>query len=522
MNGSSAQVIGNNVFSGNTIKDLLVNNAAGVTLSGPLNITGSVAALTGNLSSSGFLTLVSNASQTAYVDGSGSGNITGPVTMQRYLPLRFGYKYLSSPFQNALVSELGNEINLAASFPLVYRYDESRTSSGWIDYVTPASLLNPLSGYAVNFGASASPITVDITGTVNNGPVSATLYNHNNSYTKGFNLVGNPYPSPIDWNAPSGWTKNNIDNALYYFKAGSSDEWAGTYSTYINGVSSDLGVATNIIPSMQGFFIHVSDGPFPVSGTLGLTNSVRVTDLTHPLIKSGEIPSKPLIRLKVSFAEDTASSDPVVLYFDEKAGNEFDGNLDAIKLFNTDYNIPNLYTIDNSGKKLAIDALPVLSDSLYKVPLGVTLYKDGYLIFRIVEINDGLQMNKVYLTDLNSGTEQDLLQGKEYKVFLNEGEYNNRFWLNFSSSATGVSEVNPDNDMFSVYSSHGLVRGYINTDRMGKGILSITNLTGQTLHIKKVFETGYFEFNPGLKNGIYFVTYRSGTFMKTKKVLIKN
>ncbi len=522
MNGSAAQAIGNNVFSGNTVKDLLINNAAGVILLGPMNITGSVAVLTGNLNSAGFLTLVSSASQTAYVDGSGSGNITGSVTMQRYLPSGFGYKYLSSPFQNALVSELGNEIDLSASFPLIYGYDESRTSSGWIDYVTPASLLNPISGYAVNFGSSASSVTVDISGTVNNGAMSATLYNHNNSYTKGFNLVGNPYPSPIDWNAPSGWTKNNIDNAIYYFKAGSTDEWAGTYSTYINGVSSDPGVATNIIPSMQGFFIHVSDGSYPVTGTLGLTNSVRVTDLTHPLIKSGEIPSKPLIRLKVSFAEDTASSDPVVLYFDEKAGNEFDGNIDAIKLFNTDYNIPNLYTLGNSGKKLAIDALPVLSDSLYKVPLGLTLYKDGYLIFRIVEINDGLQMNKVYLTDLNSGTEQDLLNGKEYKVFLNEGEYNNRFWLNLLPSATAVPEVIAENDVFNAYSSHGIIRTYVNTDKTGKGTISVTNLTGQTLVIKKVLEPGYFEFNPGIKDGIYFVTFRSGTFMKTKKVLIHN
>ena len=50
------------------------------------------------------------------------------------------------------------------------------------------------------------------------------------TYTKGFNLVGNPYPSAIDWDAASGWTKTNIDNAVYYFKASATDQYGGTYS----------------------------------------------------------------------------------------------------------------------------------------------------------------------------------------------------------------------------------------------------------------------------------------------------
>ena len=53
------------------------------------------------------------------------------------------------------------------------------------------------------------------------------------------NLVGNPYPSAIDWDASSGWTKTNIDNAIYFFKASGTDQYGGTYSSYVNGVSSD-------------------------------------------------------------------------------------------------------------------------------------------------------------------------------------------------------------------------------------------------------------------------------------------
>ncbi|MCK7536872.1 MAG: hypothetical protein MZV63_40895 [Marinilabiliales bacterium] len=89
-------------------------------------------------------------------------------------------------------------MDLASSFPLFYRYDESRTSSGWVAYATGTLPLNPMEGYAVNFGATALPWTVDVTGVVNNGSLSVTLYNHGNTYTDGFNLVGNPYPHQSD------------------------------------------------------------------------------------------------------------------------------------------------------------------------------------------------------------------------------------------------------------------------------------------------------------------------------------
>ena len=67
MNGSAAQSIGANIFAGNTIKDLIINNSAGVTLLGPLNISGILTPQNGNLASDGNLTLLSTAAQTALI-----------------------------------------------------------------------------------------------------------------------------------------------------------------------------------------------------------------------------------------------------------------------------------------------------------------------------------------------------------------------------------------------------------------------------------------------------------------------
>ena len=218
LNGTAAQSIGSDVFTNNKIENLIVNNTAGVTLQDTLNISGIVTVQSGNLASDGYLTLISTAAQTALIDGAGSGSVSGNVTLQRYLPSDFGYKYFSSPFQGATVSQFGDDVNLGASFPPIFRYDENRMvgvnpASGWIKYAYPDSVLKTIHGYAVNFGALSLPDTADVTGVVNNGALSLTLYNHNNPYTTGYNLVGNPYPSPIDWNAASGWTRTNIDGA---------------------------------------------------------------------------------------------------------------------------------------------------------------------------------------------------------------------------------------------------------------------------------------------------------------------
>jgi hypothetical protein len=441
--------------------------------------------------------------------------------MQRYLSSAFGYKYVSSPFQSATVNEFADELDLAASFPTFYRYNEGSATSGWVTYVTTTGPLNALEGYAANFGSSGVPLTADITGAVNNGALSVTLYNHNNTFTQGFNLAGNPYPSPVDWDALSGWTKTNIDDALYYFKASATDEYGGTYSTYINKISSD-GLATAIIPSMQGFFVHVSDGSYPVTGTLGLDNNVRITDLTHSFLKSEEKSSVPLLRICAAFEDDATSIDPMVVYFDEKAETGFDSGLDALKLMNTDYYVPNFYSLGTDGKKLSINALPECPDTLCTIPLGLKINIDGNIVFRIIDVAEELSGKKIFISDKASGTEHDLLNDQKYKVFLKSGEYMDRFFLNLKSVATEIPDIGPDDDLFSVYSSHGVIKAYINTDRTGAGNLSISNLTGQILFVKRIFEMGYNEFNPGIKDGIYIINFVSGNFRGSKKIFIQN
>jgi hypothetical protein len=520
--GGAAFIIPSGLFTiPAELNDFSVYRTNGLTLNDQILSVNGIVLCNGPLNTNGNLILMSTLSGTALIDGSGTGEVSGNVTMQRYLPSGFGYKYITSPFQTATVSEFSDDMDLGSTFSMFYRYDESRIYSGWVSYNSPANILNPLYGYAANLGATAGSITVDVTGTVNNGNLSLTLYNNNNTYTKGFNLVGNPYPSPIDWDAASGWTKTNIDDALYYFKASTTDQYGGTYSTYINGISSD-GLATNVIPSMQGFFIHVSDGAYPVTGTLSLDNTVRITDLTHSFVKSGKTESRPLLRLTASFSDDTASSDPVVIYYDEKADTAFDSNMDALKLMNTDFNVPNLYAIGADGTKLSIDALPLSALTGRTIPLGIKTNRTGNIIFRISSIESMSSDGEIYLSDVMTGADQDMLSGKEYNVTLETGEYSDRFFLHVHSSQTETENVNDitNDNLFRIYNAHGLLMIDLSFSKMSAGTLVVSNLSGQIVFIRTISNPGNYSFDPEIKPGIYIISFISGNTRISKKVFI--
>jgi hypothetical protein len=508
MIGSGAQVIGA-VFAGNTIMNLTINNSAGVTLQGTLSVTGIVSTTAGILSSGGNLTLVSTASQTALIDGTGSGSVSGDVTMQRYLSSALGYKYISSPFNNTTVNAFTTYINLSATFPTFYRYDENKVTAGWVSYTSTSGSLSPMVGYAANFGPTPNDINISITGVVNNGPMSISLSNNGKPYTQGFNLVGNPYPSPIDWDAGAGWTKTNIGAAIHFYNA--TDQYTGTYTHVVNGFGS------SIIPSMQGFFVSVTN---PGSATLVFANSVRVSNNSSGFSKSAAYSeTRPYIRLTAGYADEKNPADPVIIYFDEKASVEFDSKLDALKLMNTDVKVPNFYALSADAKLISIGAIPY-PDSMSVVPLGLKTEQAGWISFIATSIENMPSGLQIYFLDNKTGIYTDLLQSTGFKLNMIAGTVENRFRLIFSNRK--LSDTQGINDAFVAYSSGGkLIVSFTGTEGE-KGDMVINNMIGQELWRKQIIGTGVHEFDPQVKTGVYLVSFYSGKSIYSKKVLITN
>jgi fibronectin-binding autotransporter adhesin len=519
MNGSDAQTIPAAAFAGNLLRNLTINNTAGVTLDGTLNITGILLASAGSFDTGGYLTLVSTATQTALIDGSGAGDVLGNVTMQRYLASGFGYKYFSSPFQAATVNEFSDDLNLAAAFPSFYRYDENLLSSGWVSYTDTSGVLNPGEGYAANLGASSASKTVDITGVVNNNSiVLPALYNHNKVHTQGFNLVGNPYPSPIDWDAASGWSRTNIDNAVYYFNAGATNQYTGTYSSYINGISSD-GTAGNVIAAMQGFFVHVSDGTFPVAASITVNNNVRINNLVPDFRRRSPL-TLPLLRLTAGFAGERAVSDAAVVYFDDAdATRAFDKEMDALKIMNTDSLVPNLYVIASDTAKLSICAWPGLKDSTDIIPLGLQTKQAGWVTFNTASIERIPYGRHIYLYDAKTGASQDLQSNPRYRVYLDAGNYGNRFFLVFRQKAQ-VTPAPVNTGLFRIYNTGNKLYARISEVPGEKCQVIVTNMLGQVMMRKQLTGNGIHELGAQFTSGIYIVSFYTLQHVTSKKISI--
>lgn len=529
MEGTVAQSIPGSIFEGDSLRNLIVDNIAGVTLLDKLNVTGFVRLDNGDLVSDGNLTLLSNSTGTALISGAGSGNVTGDVTMQRYLSSGYGYKYFSSPFADASVDDFDDE-NLNPDYYNFFSYDENRNITvgvnnipinPWVNISGTSTPLLVMRGYSINFGSIDIPKTVDMTGTVNNGTFTIDLENNDHPYTTGFNLVGNPYPSPVNWRS-SGWSRNNIDSSLYFFSAGSVDPYEGVYTSWVNGVSVD-GLASHIIPAMQGFFVHVSDDVlYPVHGSMVITNSARVDDnFTQPFLKkrSYSDDEKSLIRLSCGFLDNPDLSDPLVVYIEDKASYDYDGSFDALKMLNTESNVPSFWSYGNDGSMLSINGIPQAESLLPSVPLGLSISRDGEVTFRILACEGSMANQPVYLYDSFTGVSHDLTA--ETSVYLETADYPDRFFLNFRDITTGKSQVNEDIKPAIIWSSGETIYADINCVLHKPGLLTVWDLTGRAVFNHEVKGNGLLELNPGLKNGLYIVTLMGEYVRVSEKIYLK-
>lgn len=536
--GNSAQIIPIAAFKNNRIENLRISNTSGVTSEAIIEITGILKVELGNFNTGNLVTLISNKNKTALIDGSGSGEVVGSIKMQRYLDKAFGYKYFSTPFKNSVVGDFSPYMDFkdpSSNFPNFYRYNENRNininnvvrdATGWEDYSTISNSLNVAEGYALNFGTNTSAQTIELSGVVNNGVIpTLTLKNNHRDYTKGFHLVGNPYPSPIDWLASSGWTKTNIDNGIYFFTASDTSQYTGTYTAYVNDISTGdplaSNVSPNIIPSMQGFFIKVSDSDSKdlVVGNFGMNNNVRINDFDQQFYKSAINNTKPIIRLEAGFRK-SATKDPLVLYFSPYSSRNFEKELDAYKLMNTDPYVPSFYTITEDKKDLAINAIqPPIGNDYSKIPLGIKAEIAGEMSIHLSSIENLASDFNIYLIDLDKKKVQNLRENDTYTFMMSAGIINTRFELMFSEEIMTSRAIAFD-EPFDIKIEDGEVNVQLNLKDQEKGILRASTIAGQMLQIKEGYGKEKVVFEGITSNGVYIINLQVGDAFYAKKIII--
>lgn len=476
-NGSTFQNTGNGLPA--AVANLTINNSfGGVNLTQVLAVTRLLTLQSGQFFTSSLLTLASNASGTAMVVNIG-GTTVGNVKVQRYIsPSIFAgsaNRYISAPVsgqtlagllavQGSFAPVLNTAYNTAANpgrvvpFPNVFGYDFNRTTAaatgnGWF---VPTGMIDPLKGYSIN---AAGGTVLEMNGDLNSGD---RIVFGNNTTAEALLFVGNPFPSPINFDL---FTRMGIYNSFYTWQPTSTT--TGRYASYVNGVGTNG--ATNIIPMGVGFFVSTSR----VSPMLMMLGTSRVTSYANPATFRQQ--PRPLLRLALAPAGQASTADETVVYFDANANASFDGELDAKAM-------PTALSLfsQSGGVNYAINALPaslLSSGQSAVIALGFNVPATGTYRISTNQLAE-LGGATVHLIDQQLGTSTLLEQGDVYDFQASAGSNASRFLIQINAAATALGQLAIDN--LSVYPNPA--KGMVDVSGLGPDArLSLVNSTGQVV-----------------------------------------
>ncbi|HRS53656.1 MAG TPA: T9SS type A sorting domain-containing protein [Bacteroidales bacterium] len=486
-----------------------------------------------NVTPNGALTLLSINTQTALIDGSGSGDVYGTVTQQRFIPAAKmkGYKHFCSAFSDATFAQIANftTLNLGTindnPYPTVLKFSEQYAtpyfSNGWVAAAPKGQTGNLMEvgvGYTIQMGSGTGTDKLTyLSGTVNNGDINVPITKlvPTSSGGNGWNLVGNPYPSPIDLHKlpyPTAFLSKSV--SIYI----STTMYNGYYGYYNANLGLAMNGGTRYLPALHSFFIQKTTNG---TGTLTFTNSMRTNTLNPTLYKADFNPDFPFIKLSASLNEVNAIADEAAVMFINDATTNTDADYDASKIMNTDPTIPNLYST-NYNENYAINALPNNIDNNTIVPLGFAAQTTGQYTIKALDILNIPAGINVYLEDLATGKLQDLQANPVYTFTANQNEQPiGRFFLKFAPNATNLSE-NTNNEIYHAWSSGNTL--FVSYDNPAGliGKLRVTNMLGQEVMPQQTIANGMYQFNLEQPTGYYMVNFTNETTVKTIRVYINH
>ena len=354
-------------------------------------------------------------------------------------------------------------------------------------------------GYAA--WSPTNPALVTFNGPINYGPYSISVTNQSTGSNSGWNLLGNPYPSSLDWDAAPGWNKSAVDNTIYYY---SGSGGMSNYYYYVGSGSAPWVAAnngSNEIPPHQGFFIHANS-----NGTFGVDNPARIHSGQAFYKNDNDIP---LIRIKVEGAD---LSDETVIRFFSEASNEFDGDFDAYKLFADSY--PQIYTITPGNTDLAINTLPAFEDDLV-IPVSFKAPNPDLYSLNFTELIGFDNNNKLYLEDLLTGEIQEVTSNPLYEFDYSPLYDDNRFLLHFSNPL-GIDDNSTQE--ISIYSYSNII--YVQSSNAQIINIDVYDVMGQEIISRQTKNENFIKLKVTSGTGYYLVKAQTGKQFITKKVFI--
>ncbi len=424
------------------------------------------------------------------------GNITNNKTMiaERYItqgtldPSNYEWHFTGSPV---------GEFQVQTVFLGDYVYEYNESSNTWVSLKTQDLIRNG-KGYMVKTLKTGGKV-ITYRGTFNTGSISYNLTNTFSSADYGYNLVTNPYPSAIDWNASSGWTKTNISNTIWIWNSSTSN-----YATWNGFVGVNGG--SRYIPACQAFMVKVNDGVS--SGTLAMNNNVRV----HSSQSSMRYQSDNIQLIRLVAENNEGYNDETVV---------FNGmpNLTANKLFSPNPNVPQIYS-NYKGRDASILAVDKMYDKL-SIPIAYRLAENssGENQITVNELTFDTSEFKLFLVDKVTNDTVPVIDQMKYTFYSMNNESTRWFELVFyrkNASSTIVNQID-NSQKIRVWSFSNKV--FVDLPFNKHITVGIYNMLGEKILHKSINRAGITTIEL-IKGGIYIVKI-DGEEQLVKKIFIQ-
>lgn len=410
-----------------TAEDIVIDNPAQVSNeNGHIYLHGSMNINSGTFETSDSLTVVSDALGTGQIGEITGFGLNGEIVMERYIDAGETYwRQFSSAVQGATFEQYNDDFTTAGYPGSLY------PAFGWVSAYTYNETLAPGSGYEEVTDASqvigvgegvhiwcgdtitgTLPFIVDLRGQANQGPIDlpVTYTNYGAPDEDGFCLIGNPYPSTIDWDA-SDWIKSNMANAVYI-----QDPDTETYATYIAGAGANGG--SRYIASQQSFWVQA----IGTSPTLQINEGCK-SSFDAVYFKSGES-LNPGSTIRV---EGFGMSDECVIRHEAGTVDEKEWEWDADKLWGAWGVNPQISFVNSEAKDLTVHTFDFGYEE-WSVPLRLIVFETGEYTLEFSNL-EALDIPCLKIEDTYTGELFDISEGELLTFELYDTTWAPRFLL---------------------------------------------------------------------------------------------
>ncbi|WDF48306.1 T9SS type A sorting domain-containing protein [Chryseobacterium sp. KACC 21268] len=530
-----------------TVKDLTVENTGLLEIPANQGIT-----VAGKITTADNKIVIDSDGSLLQTNSPAANDNSGKIIAKRDVKMsKTDYTYWSTPVTGQKLlnnAALGDGFSVGTPNNRIYDYYEPTDNFK----ATADSNFANAKGYAIRgkdtYSSTVHTLDTDMkfTGVPNNGSYVIDIQKSKNTvsgnpletYTHGYNLIGNPYPSNINfiqfYNLERGdGTKNSdVINAKAWFwtnssptKTQSGSSYAGnnyatitlaggTPPTIANGQSAGTPIPNEFIKVGQGFIVEMLGTPptgnTPLTANLKFDNTIRTNNSTGHFYNNNKS-SDAINRYWVKMISPENVVNTILVAHMDGATNQYDANYDAELLavgddsFYSKLNTQKLQIQARSNPLTTEDVIPLgnkySANGNYKISLG---NKEG--------IFAGDQ--KIYLLDKLNNLYTDL-SVQDYIFTASKGTDDTRFEIVYRNQEV-LGTDNLSKSDFSVYRDG---TSFVIRSTFSLGKIELYDASGKLVIATSSNQKEFRLDAAAIASGVYIIRAENSGNIRTKKII---